>query len=441
VIARFALVLGCLALAACASLPPSGANGGTARTTQWPAERQIVVTVRDDGAAGMEGVGSSGMRYGALGRYQASPAALRDADIIARRHRLQQLAAWPIGVLGVHCIVYGVDDARGLDAVMSEVAADRDVESVQPLGTFRVQSGPTYDDPYFAQQDGLAAMQVTEAHGWSRGSGVRVAVVDSGIDASHPDLAHRIVFQRDVTGLAATSGAIERHGTAVAGVIAADAGNGLGIVGVAPQAKVIALRACWQSASAGDEPATCNTLTLAQALSLAISERADVINLSLAGPPDPLLERLLKRALSMGKIIVTAVPETGAARQGFPANLPGVLAVASAEVARTPALPSATLFAPGRNVLTLRPGARYDFENGSSMAAASVSGIVALLVAERPRLTGGELIEVLHAAAVEPTATRPSAAAAPLVNACRAVVAVRGGGDCGGIRNTRAVRR
>jgi len=133
------------------------------------------------------------------------------------------------------------------------------------------------------------------------------------------------------------------------------------------------------------------------------------------------------------------VPESREERQGFPANLPGVLAVASAEAppdVRT--LPS-TLFAPGRNVLTLRPGARYDFENGSSMAAANVTGIVALLKSVRPRLNGEELSRVLHdaAARVASSDTR----AGPMVNACRAVAAVTGAVGCGELRNMHATRR
>lgn len=436
-IARIGCAVACLVLASCAAAPPARAPEGSARTTQWAAERQIVVTVRDQNVVGSQAVGSSGTRYGALGRYQASPAALRDADAIARRHGLRQLAAWPIEVLGVHCIVYAVNDERGLDTVLREVSADRDVESAQPLGTFRMQSNPGYDDPYLKLQDNVAAMQVTEAHRWSRGSGVRIAVIDSGIDASHPDLARRIVFQRDVTGLPAVGGVNDRHGTAVAGIIAADAGNGLGIVGIAPEARLIALRACWQLPS--DASAVCNTLTLAQALALAISERADVINLSLSGPADPLLERLLKRAIAMGKVIVTSIPEADAERQGFPASLPGVLAVASAEVAVSGAGFPGALFAPGRNVLTLRPGARYDFENGSSMAAANVSGIVALLVSVRPRLNGEALLRVMHAATsrAAPADTR----AGPVVNACRAVTAVAGGGDCGELRSMHATLR
>jgi hypothetical protein len=435
------LLTGLLAacLAGCASTRAPTRPQDTGATVTAPPERQIVVTVRNGGSAATQGVGSSGAGYGGLTRYQPSPAALRDAASIARRHGLRQLAAWPIEVLDVHCIVYVVDDARGIDAVLDEVRADRAVESVQPLRLFRSQSGgQSGDDPYLGLQDGVAVMQVEEAHRWSRGAGVRIAVVDSGVDDTHPDLAGRIVLSRDLTGAPPGSGRHDLHGTAVAGVIAANEGNGAGIVGIAPESGVLALRGCWQ-APRGETPATvCNTLTLAQALALSISERADIINLSLTGPADPLLERLLRRALAMGKIVVAAVPETPGQDEGFPANLSGVIAVASAGGPAVAGFPEA-LRAPGRNVLTLRPEGRYDFESGSSMAAANVTGIAALLRGLRHDVTGADLRVLLQSAPRRTDVAEP--ATAPTVNACQAVVALLHAGECGALRRMRATRQ
>ncbi len=324
-----------LALAGCAAAPPQGSGAfNSAATIHAPAERQIVITVRNSPPRTAQHAGSYAKGYDTAGRYQASPAALRDVSALERRYGLRELAAWPIEVLGVHCIVFEVQGDRPLPQVLAQVQQDARVESVQPLQTFRAQSGTssTYDDPYVGLQDGIAAMQVEEAHRWSRGRGVRVAVIDSGVDDTHPDLARRITMVRDLTGLPAGAARHDTHGTAVAGVIAADAGNALGIVGIAPEANLLVLRACWQVTGDAGSESRCNTFTLAQALVLAISERAAVINLSLTGPADPLLERLLKRAMAMGKIVVTAIPEGGlTAQESFPASLPGVLAVATAE--------------------------------------------------------------------------------------------------------------
>jgi hypothetical protein len=433
-------------LAGCASTRAPTRPRDTAATVSAPPERQIVVTVRNGGAAAAQGVGSSGASYGGLARYQPSPAALRDAVSIARRHGLRQLAAWPIEVLDVHCIVYAVDDARGLEVVLDEVRADRAVESVQPLRLFRAQSsgqstgqsGAARDDPYLGLQDSVAVMQVEEAHRWSRGAGVRIAVVDSGVDDTHPDLAGRIVVSRDLTGAPQGSGRHDLHGTAVAGVIAANEGNGTGIVGIAPDSSVLALRGCWQEPRGETQATVCNTLTLARALALSLSERADIINLSLTGPSDPLLERLLRRALAMGKIVVAAVPEAPGRDEGFPANLSGVIAVASAGGPTVAGFPEA-LRAPGHNVLTLRPEGRYDFESGSSMAAANVTGIAALLRSLRHDVTAADLRMLLQSEPRRTDVAEP--AAAPMVNACQAVVALLHAGECGALRRMHAIRQ
>jgi subtilisin family serine protease len=402
-------------------------------------DRQIVVTVRNGSSRVAQDIGSSGKAYGALGRYQVSPAALRDVGAIAGRHGLRQVAAWPIEVLGVHCVVFAIDDDRPLETVLAAVAADRSVESAQPMGVFRTQgSAARYDDPYLRLQESIATMQVEEAHRWSRGGGVRIAIIDSAIDAGHPDLARRVVVARDLTLSADRRQRTEDHGTAIAGIIAAGAGNGLGIIGVAPDARILALRACWQEGPSSS--AVCDTLSLAQALAVALTERADIINLSLTGPRDALLERLVRRALAMGKVVVAAVPEQGIA--GFPAEVSGVLAVASAEATHSSATVPGTLYAPGRQVLTLRPGARYDYENGSSMAAANVSGVAALLLAREPRMGVAQLRRLLS------EASQPTLAAglqAPrMINACRALAALApqaGRDGCGPLRRMHAARR
>lgn len=429
----------CVNLGGCAAWRGTGVE--SAATIAAPPERQIVITVRNTPIRTALNAGSTARGYDAASRYQVSPAARRDVDGIAQRYGLRQLAAWPIELLGVHCIVFEVPGDRPVDAVLLQLAADPRVESAQPLRTFRTQAvarpAAPYDDPYLGLQENLAAMQVEEAHRWSRGRGVRVAVIDSGVDDSHPDLAHRVVLERDLTGLGAT-GRFETHGTAVAGVIAADAGNGQGIVGIAPEASVLALRACWQVVAAEERAAgsVCNTFTLAQALTLAISERADVINMSLSGPSDPLLGRLVQRALALGKVVVGAMPEDE--RDAFPASLPGVIAVASAEAGKV-SNDIELLYAPGRNVLTLRPAARYDFEDGSSMAAANVSGVVALLLAVKRNLTAAEIRGLLQNAA--PHARPVRVATERIVNACEALAALAGGGDCASVRRMHAVRQ
>jgi subtilisin family serine protease len=207
----------------------------------------------------------------------------------------------------------------------------------------------------------------------------------------------------------------------VAGVIAANPNNGRGIIGVAPGAKILALKACWQEGAAHPgTPASvsvCNSLTLAQALTVAIDSHAQVINLSLSGPPDPLLTQLVEYLLKHGAIVVGAMPPNGDGR-AFPVGVPQVIA---ADVAGSGSNSPAVIRAPGRDVLTLAPGGHYDFKSGSSFSTAYVSGIAALLLAVDPQLDAGQVFAALKASVNGAGATSGTTR---MVNACNALAAV-----------------
>lgn len=194
----------------------------------------------------------------------------------------------------------------------------------------------------------------------------------------------------------------DRHGTAVAGIIAARANNQIGIVGIAPEADILALKACWQRASASRQ-ALCSSWTLAKAVDFAILAGAQVLNFSLAGPPDPLLARLLGRAAAQGITVVAAARES-ASGPGFPAALDTVIAVISSDATGQVRLPANVmhpppLIAPGIEILTTVPRRAYDFVSGSSLAAAHVSGIVALLLEWQPTLSPARLHTLLQSTA------------------------------------------
>jgi hypothetical protein len=397
------------------TMGPSAVSGPRADV-----ERQILVTVDNPRTQRSLRAGSTPKSYGGTSaRYEVSPQARRSIERLEVRYPLKRLAEWPIDALGVHCAVFTITTADVRDAVLARLRSDPEVESAQPMQTFAVRTGGAYDDPYFDLQPGLAAMDIAGAHRRSRGENVRVAIVDTGIDQGHPDLAGRIEEYVNLVDDAVPP--VESHGTAVAGVIAAAANNGEGIVGVAPSARLLILRACWQSETkqAGDS-ATCNSFTLARALSRAIEDRAAVINLSLAGPADVLLSRLLDRAIANGAIVVGAETEDPGSPDRFPASVPGVIGVRSAEWPDA----GSGICAPGRNVLTLRPDGRYDFENGSSLAAAQISGIVALLRARNPRLKHEQALSLLEQSRASPETP------ACLVNACAALAHMIDGSAC-----------
>jgi subtilisin family serine protease len=234
-------------------------------------------------------------------------------------------------------------------------------------------------------------------------------VVDSGIDAGHPDLSGQLLVNRNfVSGQPFVA---EQHGTAVAGIIAAKADNHVGIAGVAPGARLLGLRACWQSSKSSGISTACDTLSLAKALYFAAQSRPDVINLSLSGPDAKLLRALLGVAMSHGVAIVGAV-DPKLPGGGFPASVPGVIAVADTSLA---ASRGDVYMAPGRDVPTTEPGGRWSLVNGSSFAAAHVSGLVALM-RERRRLSPIALVSQRHGGG--------------FINACATMLRVAGSCDC-----------
>jgi hypothetical protein len=363
--------------------------------------RYIVLAVDNPLQAVPRRAGTSLPAYAAPPRYGVGAHAASTLLALQREHGLTEVAAWPIRALGVQCGVYALPAGAEREAVLQRLAADPRVRLVQPLQDFSPltqpppladpdpdpDAGPArYNDPYVGLQRGFAETAAARAHRMSTGRDVAVAVVDTGVDTGHPDLAGRIADARDLTG-AGTPFDGDRHGTEVAGVIAATANNGQGIVGIAPQARLWLYRACWYAA---DGSARCNSFTLAKALAAVLEGPARVLNLSLGGPADPLLEALLQKAQQQRRIVVAALPASGR-REGFPAGLPGVLVAGTAGTA----LPPGVLPAPGRDVLTLTPGARYDYASGSSLAAAHASGVAALLLAAEPGLDAGRLLALL----------------------------------------------
>lgn len=383
--------------------------------------RQIVVTIADDGVSVRNGAGASPRPY-AMDGYAPSAHARRVAAQIARQYGLAHVTAWRIDALGVHCVVFEVAADRSRDALLATLRSDARVESAQPMQRFVTgEREGDYNDPYYRLQTGVEALQVSGAHRWSHGRGVRVAVIDTGMDVSHPELAGRIRLTRNFVDDDDEQFRRDRHGTAVAGVLAATVNNGVGIVGVAPEVEILALKACWHREPGG--PATCNTLTLAAALAAALENGTQVINLSLWGPSDPLLGRLVEKALKAGISVVA--PANGADPQrSFPLHVAGVLAVADASEARESI--AARLAAPGRDVLTLTPAGHYDYVSGASLSSAMVSGVVALLLERRRNLGPAEIAALLektsHTAAGEPRQR--------IVNACNAVAAVIGSAGC-----------
>jgi subtilisin family serine protease len=265
-------------------------------------------------------------------------------------------------------------------------------------------------------------MDVADAHPWSRGEGVKVAIIDTGVDIQHPDLRGRIAAAVNFVDADDAQFQRDRHGTEMAGVIAAVANNREGIVGVAPNAQLLVFKACWQG-SPDSDAARCNSFTLARALTAAFDAHAQVVNLSLAGPDDPLLGDLIREGRHRGVLFVGAAPDTAGVEDGL-LHHAGVIEVASAE---THSAIDSVLYAPGREILTLLPGGHYDFASGASIATAQVSGVIALMLAKSPKLSSAAAYRLLRDTS---SSMQTDGGGVKGIDACAAVVTVVRQGSC-----------
>ncbi len=406
---RLAAALLCAALVGCATPDPGAAPAGDH-------ERQLLVMIAAAPPHYRPGTAASG--YGSRAtrpRFDLAGLAL------ARDHGMALSDDWPMPALGVHCFVMTIPEGQSRETLAAQLAADPRVESVQPVQLFRTLGR---NDPYYAMQSSARVLDLDRLHQTATGRDVRIAQVDTGVDLSHPDLRDALTEARNFVN--GSRYAAEVHGTAVAGVIVARADNNLGIVGVAPAATLLPLRACWPDPGNADR-ALCSSFTLAKAIQFAVDQRVHVLNLSLGGPRDRLLERLIERAADAGMTVVGAV-DPAAPMRSFPTAHPRVIAIAADDPLLQPdvELPRGAILAPGREVLTTAPDGRWRFFSGASFAAAHASGVVALLLEKSPDLNG----EAVRALLAQPD-SRAGPTAALRLDAAAALSLLGARRDCG----------
>jgi subtilisin family serine protease len=338
-----------------------------AAATSNDEERQILVMLKMPPAHYRPNSSYSGDYGDAAGQ----AARKRSARRIAERYGVELREGWPMPLLGVDCYVMAVPPGKALDDVIAAVAKEPGVAWAQRMTSYAIpEKVGAANDPLYSAQPTAGEWKLRELQRSATGRGVKIAIVDSLVDVSHPDLSGQFVSNENFIG--GSPGRPEAHGTHVAGLIGAKAGNGIGMAGVAPGARLMALRACREME--GGRTTVCNSLALAQALQFAIQHQANVINLSLSGPRDELLGKLLGIALSRN-IAVVAAYDQAQPGGGFPASVRGVVPVADEALQSVPA---GVFGAPGRDLPTTQPGGGWGLVNGTSYAVAQVSGLVAL---------------------------------------------------------------
>lgn len=276
--------------------------------------------------------------------------------------------------------------------LFTQLAADTaGVARVQPNYIYHATYVP--NDPLYGSQWGLASVAATAAWDVTKGSSaVVVAVVDTGVDYTHPDLAGRVDTANDRDFVGADLDAMDDngHGTHVAGIIAATMDNSIGIAGLAPECRILPVKVL---GSNGDG----DTLLVSAGIKDAADKGAKIINLSLAGPADQSMADAVRYAQQKGCVVVAAAGNEGLSGASYPARYDDVVGVGATNRANARATWSAVgsnygtgvdVAAPGDGVFSTLPGSRYGAMSGTSMASPFVAAVAALVLSADPSLDG-----------------------------------------------------
>jgi subtilisin family serine protease len=347
------------------------------------------------------------------------------ADALARRYRLARIASQDFPLIGTTIGLFRITDNRAVETVQTQMRADSSVRAVQPNFRYVLQDQTT--TPALGEGDpaqyALAKLRLPEAHKLSYGSNVTVAVIDSGIDVAHPELASAIAGSFDALG---SKEGPHVHGTGIAGAIVSHAR----LMGSAPRARILAIRAFGVAQSGAES----TSFVIIKGIDYAASHGAQVINMSFAGPQDPLVERGIAAAATRGIVLVAASGNAGPKSPPlYPAANPNVIAV-SATDAYDRLFPASNrgghiaVAAPGVDIFLPAPDNSYQMTSGTSFSAAYISGLAALMIERNPQLTPNELRTILMKTARDlGTPGRDDLFGAGVADAYGAVSAVQGG--------------
>lgn len=400
-------------------IPPPSSAPETNVTSNAPAPKRL------NHRGGNNNGGHGGVRSGNFVPDEvvvelASSASPQAIDQIARRYRLTRLESQSLPLIGVTLYRLHIGGGRSVRSLVRALQKERIVASVQPNYLFGLQeqasAAETQGD---AGQYVLDKLQIKQAHRIATGKGVLVAVIDSEIDGTQPDLNGTIAKSFDALGGEETPGP---HGTAMAGAIAAHGK----LLGIAPGAELLAARAFGDAAKG-------TSFAIAKSLQWAADNGARIVNMSFAGPADPIMLRMLAAAYDKDMVLVAAAGNAGPDSPPlYPAADPHVIAVTATDsndglFAMANRGAYIAIAAPGVEILAIGPGQTYDITTGTSVAAAHVSGVAALLLERNPSLKPKDIRAIIIATA-KPlgSAAQHSEFGAGLVNAYRAVMQVNG---------------
>ncbi|UWE04534.1 S8 family peptidase [Laceyella sacchari] len=267
-----------------------------------------------------------------------------------------------------------------VEATIEKLKKDPNVEYAEP--NYYLHATYTPNDPYFSsRQYGPQKIQAPQAWDIAEGSGVKIAIVDTGVQSNHPDLAGKVVGGWDFVDNDSTPQDGNGHGTHCAGIAAAVTNNSTGIAGTAPKASILAVRVLDNSGS-GTWTAVANGITYAA------DQGAKVISLSLGGTVgNSGLQQAVNYAWNKGSVVVAAAGNAGNTAPNYPAYYSNAIAVASTDQNDNKSSFSTygswvDVAAPGSSIYSTYPTSTYASLSGTSMATPHVAGVAGLLASQ-----------------------------------------------------------
>jgi filamentous hemagglutinin family protein len=315
---------------------------------------------------------------------------------IARKLGLEVLAMEDFGLLGRKVYRFRITGGLSVRDAIKALEANKLAAQAQPSYQFELAQQA---DPAPSQGDSaqyiVGKLRLAEVHKLATGAGVRIAVIDSEIDGRHPDLEGVIAERFDAVGAEI---APHPHGTGMAGAIASHKR----LTGIAPGARLLAIRAF--GVDTGSAQGT--SMNIVKGLEWAVKEGAQIVNMSFAGPPDPILAQAIKALREKGIILIAAAGNLGPkSKPLFPGADQNVIAVSATDaddaIYKNSNRGYITVAAPGVDILVPAPDGGYQLTTGTSVAAAHVSGVVALLLQRNPGLKPDEVKKILTATATK----------------------------------------
>ena len=318
---------------------------------------------------------------------------------LGQRLGLTLIQSQSFGLSGRTLLQFQINNGRSVISVLRSLAQYARISAAQPNYLYLLQQGApavTRDVPRDSTvvQYVVDKLHLREAHEITNGDDVVVAVIDSQVDVTQPELAGSIAGSFDATG---QPPAPHPHGTAIAGAIAAHAK----LIGIAPKVKLLTARVF----TGNGESAQASTFNILKGIDWAASQNARILNMSFAGPNDPMIRNMISKAHARGLVIIAAVGNAGPrAPPLYPAAYADVIGVTATDV-DDKLMPQANrgrqvaVSAPGVDIVAPAPADTYQITSGTSVAAAHVSGVAALLLARDPKLTPNALKKILTASA------------------------------------------